>query len=222
MVSEMFFRLTCMTNRDHSQFHKRATALIPRVSEIAQQYRQATSAEANALLEVVLCPVIEQIADGHFVQEKTISGFSDIVETQKMHFDNRLREAAHTLLNVFMLVGNEGIENLEQEIQEKSAMIEELRKPEMQDAMQKLKVTEWFEKLIKENQKLQQLANGDINQNSAVLKHIFRMHRARIKTDSCFKMLIRTHIDKMSPSEMKNDFILNQINEIFNQIVGSD
>ena len=218
MVSEIFFKLTCMTNRVHAHFHERATALIPRVSEIAQQYRQAASAEANALLEVIMCPVIEQIADGHFVQEKTISGFSDIVEAQKSHFDSQYREAASIVSETFMLIGNEGIENLEQEIQEKSEMIEVLRKPEMQTAMELLKVIEWFEKLDEENKKLKHLANNDIKNNSAVLQHIFRMHRARVKTDGCFKMLIMTHIEKMTPSEISNDFIINQLNEIFNQV----
>ena len=214
----MFFRLTCMTNRVHAHFHEKVTSLIPRVSEIAQQYRQAASNEANALLEVIMCPVIEHIADSHFVQEKIINGFSDIVEAQKMHFDYHYREAASAVSEAFMLIGNEGIENLEQEIREKSEMIEILRKPEMQSAMEILKVMEWFEKLDVENKKLKHLANNDIKHNSAVLRHIFQLHRARVKTDGCFKTLIMTHIEKMSHSEIQNDFIINQLNEIFNKV----
>ena len=112
MVTEMFFRLKCMTNRVHAEFHERATALIPRVSEMTQQYRQAVSNEANALQEVIMCPVIEQVADGHYMQEQTISGFSDIVEALKMHFDSDLRQAAYVLCEVFMLIGNAGVEPL--------------------------------------------------------------------------------------------------------------
>ena len=97
-------------------------------------------------------------------------------------------------------------------------MIDVMRTPEMQTAMQKLKVTEWFDKLDDENKRLQQLLNSDISHNSAILNHIFDMHRTRVKTDTCFKTLIMKHAERMSPYELKNDFILNQINEILKQL----
>ena len=194
-----------MTYVAHARCSKKLSAVIPMLSDVAQQYGNSVRNEICALNTVEQTPLAMQIAERQRSRKAVFYTFIDIVEVLKDHYDSLSSQMAEQLSELLYL-DDETVENHLQyeEITEINNFLDALRAPEMQKVLEKLNIKNWFAKLEEENAKFmklipQQPANGYL------LENIRRLYSARHNTDRYLFSLINTHNSNNIKSGANND-----------------
>ena len=187
--------LARMINEVHAQFHESVKSLIERVTpevltieDLYELYLQALSNEMEALLFIRKSENTEKISEQDRVRDDVFRGLSDTVKGFRNHFDPEFREAANHLWFIFLHYGNITRKSLDAQTAATNDMLRELRQPKNAQAMGKLQLTEWCNKMDEENQKFHQLMMQRYSE--PVDKTAYRMKTARVDTDRYYKAMV--------------------------------
>ena len=229
MNSTASIRLSRMINEIHVQFHESVLTLLERVTSQALRvepmhllYRGAFDREQEALMVIRKSEKTAKILEQDRTRDSIFRGFSDTVKGYRNHFDEEYREAANRLWNVLMHYGNIAKKTLDAKTAATNDMMREFIKSENQEAMEKLKVTEWCEKLDEENQKFHQLMMQRYSEPLG--KTTYRMKTARKETDKFYRVMtsqFEYQILTGGNDEVMNEFMieLNAIVKRFRNIM---
>ena len=228
-MSILSISLARLQNEPHAQIHESIFTLMDRVSPSVlgitaffPLYRQAFDNELEALNYIRKSEKTALISEQDRVRDLIFRGFSDTVKGLRNHFDPDVRQAANTLWNVFLHYGNIAEKSLDAQTAAMNDILRELERPEMQQALEKLQLTDWCAKMDEENQKFHQLMMQRYNE--ATGKTTYRMKTARVETDKYFRA-IATHLDNQvltgNSDSVTDDFIfeLNAIVKRFKNIL---
>jgi len=214
--------LARMTNEVHVQFHESILTLLERIAPQAlgaetlfELYRPAFNNEVEALLIIRKSELTAKISEQDRTRDAIFRGLSDTVKGLRNHFDPEVRNDANILWNVFLHYGNITKKTLDAQTAATNDMLRELKKTELIQAIENLKLSEWVEKLDEENQKFHQMMMQRYNE--PVGQTQFRMKTARIETDRYYRAIM-AHIDNLALTA-KNDPALNDIVTEINAII---
>ena len=221
-MSTINISLTRMTNEVHVQFHVSVAALLERLDlpilglePLSSLYKQALANEQEALMIITKSELTALISAQDRARDAIFRGFSDTVKGLRNHFDDDVRNDANRLWTVFLHYGNIAVKTLDAQTAATNDMIREFKRPELQQAIENLKLTDWVEKMDEENQKFQQLMMQRYNE--PVGQTTFRMKTTRVETDKFYRA-ITAHINNLVLTA-NNDPILNDIVTELNAII---
>jgi len=193
--------LTRMTNEVHVQFHVSVATLMERLDlptmglePLCNLYKQTLANEQEALLIITKSERTTLISVQDRVRDAIFRGLSDTVKGLRNHFDAQMRNDANRLWAVFLHYGNITVKTFDAQTAATSDMLREFKRPELQQAIVNLKLTDWVEKLDEENQKFHQLMM--LRYNEPVGQTTFRMKTARKETDKYYRA-ITAHVDNL-------------------------
>ena len=221
-MSTISISLTRMTNEVHVQFHVSVSTFMERLDltalglePLGSLYRQALANEQEALLIVTKSEQTALIAAQDRTRDAIFRGFSDTVKGLRNHFDDELRNDANRIWAVFLHYGNIAVKTLDAQTAATNDMLKELKRPELIQAIENLKLNEWMEKLDEENQKFHQMMMQRYNE--PVGQTTFRMKTARVETDKYYRA-ITAHVDNLLLTA-NNDPAMNDIATELNAII---
>jgi len=186
--------LARMTNEVHVQFHESVMTLIEQTLVVKEMtalhslYTTAFENEKAALLIIKKSEFTEQIAEQDRVRDAIFRGFSDTVKGFRNHFDIAVREAANLLWNVFLHYGNLAKKTLDAQTAATEDILREFEREELKQAIVKLKVADWRDKLNEENQKLHKLMMDRYTEIAG--QTTLRMKTTRVETDKYYRAIV--------------------------------
>jgi len=186
--------LTRMNNEVHTQFHESVITLIEQTSPQAlgiealhERYRSAFDEQASALLVINKSETTALIAQQDAARDAIFRGFSDTVKGFRNHFDHEMRQAANLLWNVFLHYGNIARKTLDAQTAATNDLLREFERNDVAQAIAKLNVADWRDKLDEENKKFHQLMMQRYSEAAA--KDTAKMKTARVETDKFYRAI---------------------------------
>ena len=221
--------LSRLPNEQHAQIHESVHTLIDKVTPEAlgitplhTLYRQAFGNELESLDFIRKSERTVHISEQDRVRDSIFRGFSDTVKGFRNHFDADMREAANRLWNVFLHYGNIAQKPLDAQTAATNDMLREFALPDLQQAIDQLKVQDWCAKMDEENRKFHQLMMERYNE--PIGKTTYRMKTARVETDKYYRA-ITAHLENQvltgANDQLTDDFLteLNAIIKRFKNIL---
>ena len=219
-MSTLSITLTRMTNEVHTQFYESAVALIEKTTPSALAiealhllYRRAFDEQASALLIIIRSETTTLIARQDAVRDSIFRGFSDTVKGFRNHFDSDVREAANRLWSIFLHYGNIARKTLDAQTAATNDILREFERPELTEAINRLNVADWRDRLNEENQAFQQLMMQRYSETAA--QTTVRMKTARVETDKYYRAItgqLNNHV--LTQSNDSTTAFVNELNAI--------
>ena len=208
--------LQMLKNETHVQFNQNVNAVLEKflthglgISDLYQFYKSSFDKELAALDFIKKSEKTAEIQEQDRVRDAIFRGFVDTVKGQNNHFEASRREAAEKLLNVFKHYGNIAVKTLDDETAAIDDIVREFKTPEFVDIIAKLRVGEWLEKLIEENNKFDKLMLARYEETAQ--KTPYRMSTMRVDTDKYYHTIV---------SQLENQLLINKDNAVLNAFIG--
>ena len=204
-----------LKNEPHVQFNENITSLIEQFSPaqlglgaLYPLYKAAFTNELEALSIIRKSEITPQILEQDGIRDSVFRGFSDAVKSFRNHFDSEYRAATNTLWSVLLHYGNVAKKPLDAETAAINDMLREFEQPAREEAIDKLGLEMWIEKLRNENEKFHQLTMDRFNE--AFTKTTHRMKTTRIETDKYYRAMV---------SHLEYQLLLGETNPVLNECV---
>jgi len=187
--------LSRLKNQTHVQFNESISSLIEKISpkildiEILYEfYCQVFNNELEALDIILKSELTPQIFEQDKTRDSVFRGFSDTVKGFRNHFNPEYRDAANKLWSVFLHYGNITIKPLDAETAAINDMLREFKQTKFAEAIDKLQLNSWVEKLEEENKKFHQLMMNRYQETVGITA--YRMKTARLETDKYYRAML--------------------------------
>ena len=217
-MSTQTITLTRMTNEVHVQFHENVVTLVKKITpealgivSLCDLYLKAFDSETQVLLIITKSELTAQISEQDRMRDGIFRGFSDTVKGLRNHFDPDMREAANRLWNAFLHYGNIARKTLDAQTAATNDILREFERSDLRQAIEKLHLTDWRDKLDEENQKFHSLMMDRYNESAA--QTTVRMKTARVETDKYYRA-ITAHADNRALTGELDDAMSGFINEL--------
>ena len=181
-----------MANKVHAQFHESVLTLVENatpqalgIEDLHALYRRAFDSELESLDIILKSELTAKIAEQDAVRDRIFRGFSDAVKGFRNHFDAEYREAANRLWNVFLHYGNIARISLDAQTAAVNDILREFQTPANREAIEKLRMRDWCDRLDEENRKFHQLMMQRYSEQAALTT--VRMRTARTETDRFYR-----------------------------------
>ena len=202
--------LSRMKNEVHVQFNESVNSLLLEtgidtlnIEPLYALYRKALDNELDALDIIRKSELTAQIMEQDHLRDSIFRGFSDIIKGQRNHFDHDVRSNAEILWHVFTHYGNVSHKQIDAETAAINDLLRELQRTDCAEALKKLNLNDWAEKLKQENDmfhKLMMERYGEIKEKTTC-----RMRSARIETDNYYRSITSWMENSVTIGKMSRD-----------------
>jgi hypothetical protein len=219
-----------LKNETHFGFNTNADRIFVRhdpeklgIQPLYVPYKVSCGHEEEALDFIRRSKFTQEIYGKDHVRDTVNRGMVDTVDAALHHFNPVYVEAAKTIDNVLRRYGNMARKTLDDETVAIYDMLREFQQPAVAQAIVRIGLTPWVEKLADENAKFEALMTERYDEAAA--KTSYRMKTARAETDRYYTAIInRVESDHLAGIPICEAFIkdLNAIIERYKTILAQE
>jgi hypothetical protein len=214
-------KLDALKNETHVQIHENFIALLDKQTpaQIAEMelapliglYRPAYMNEVEALELVVKSRYTPLLLEKDQDRDDSFRGFHSTIKGLCYHFDPEQQQAAKRLMDIFKHYGNIAKRPLDDETAAINDLVREFRRPDLAADIATLRVEDWLNKLIEENEKFNRLTLERFEEGAA--KTAYRMKTARTVTDKYYRNIV-LHLEYLLTVGRETPAVTNLIKEL--------
>ena len=195
-------KLDVMPNELHYKMHKDVYVVIDRrpghdiemldMLALRADYFAAFDIEQSVLDIVTKSKYSREIIDADRQRDTTCLGFMASVKAMLYHFDPAVQSAARRVMDIFDHYGNIPKRSYNEETAAIEDFLRELQRPDLADAITKLGVEAWRDRLDADNRAFEALYLLRYDEKAAL--PAIRMKEARVETDKRYRNIV-THLE---------------------------
>jgi hypothetical protein len=219
-----------LKNEVHYEFNKNTDRIFVRFdpealgfASLYNLYRPALSHEKEALDFITKSDLTKKIVNQDHVRDSIYRGFVETVNAATHHYNPVYVEAAEMIDNVIKHYGNVAKKTLDAESAAIEDLLYELEKPALAQAVIRIGLTSWKEKLELENNALRALMAERYDETAG--KTSYRMRTARREVDKYYHAIVnRVESDHMTGVDINPEFLkeLNAVIERYKRILAQE
>ncbi|MDR2627316.1 MAG: DUF6261 family protein [Dysgonamonadaceae bacterium] len=219
LKNETHYELNKNTDRVFVKFDPETLGIAPLYS----LYHTSFLDEKEALDFITRSEYTQKIVKQDHVRDSIYRGFVDTVNAAKHHYNPVYVEAAEMIDNVIKHYGNISRKSLDDESAAIEDLLYELQQPALAQAVVRIGLTPWKEKLELENNTLRQLITERYDETAG--KTSYRMKTVRSEVDKYYHAIVnRLESDHLAGVEINPEFLkeLNAVIERYKRILSQE